>query len=318
MKYVIFFTLIYVFLTVQILNAQAPETGLKKDRFADPIFVSEDIVTDDTIEFTIVLAEIPGTLTFNQHFVSMNSLEYEWCIEIDKDNNASTGDPDGFEVCVSLNHYKDGTSFSSSILAAARGNTWILNSSGGGRLGHLLNVDVSIPLKTITLSGMKSWSEFNDFTQSSKWRIHTYYWGPGVFIHDYSVPAYGKTIVYDDMFDVNYGFIDIVGGQVTVLAGPTTLDVKRNEIPTEFCLSQNYPNPFNPTTIIEFDLPKSSEVSLKIYNILGKEIATLVSDRLSAGSYSYEWDASNLTSGVYLYRLQAGNYVDTRKMVLMR
>ena len=94
--------------------------------------------------------------------------------------------------------------------------------------------------------------------------------------------------------------------------------LQSNELPENYNLSQNYPNPFNPSTTIEFDLPKSSEVSLKIFNILGEEVATLVSDRLSTGSYSYEWDASNLASGVYLYRLQAGNYVETKKMVLMR
>jgi hypothetical protein len=89
-------------------------------------------------------------------------------------------------------------------------------------------------------------------------------------------------------------------------------------IPAKFILAQNYPNPFNPSTTIEFDLPKSSEVTLKVFNILGEEVATLVSDRLSAGSYSYEWNASHLASGVYLYRLKAGDYIETRKMVLMQ
>jgi predicted GH43/DUF377 family glycosyl hydrolase len=88
--------------------------------------------------------------------------------------------------------------------------------------------------------------------------------------------------------------------------------------PDNYVLKQNYPNPFNPTTTIEFDLPKTVQVSLKVFNILGEEVITLVSDRLSAGSYSYDWDASNLASGVYLYRLQAGDYVETRKMVLMK
>jgi GMP synthase-like glutamine amidotransferase len=89
-------------------------------------------------------------------------------------------------------------------------------------------------------------------------------------------------------------------------------------IPTKIILSQNYPNPFNPSTTIEFNLPKTSKITLKIFNILGEEVTTLVSDRLSTGSYSYEWDASNLASGLYLYRLQAGDYVETRKMILMR
>jgi hypothetical protein len=98
----------------------------------------------------------------------------------------------------------------------------------------------------------------------------------------------------------------------------TGIAVEDKNIPHEYRLSQNYPNPFNPSTTIEFDLPKTSEVSLKVFNILGEEVVTLISDRLSAGTYSYEWDASNLASGVYLYRLKAGNYVETRKMVFMR
>jgi hypothetical protein len=87
---------------------------------------------------------------------------------------------------------------------------------------------------------------------------------------------------------------------------------------SSYHLHQNYPNPFNPSTTIEFYLPKTSDVVLKVFNILGEEITTLVSERLSAGSYSYGWDASNLASGVYLYQLQAGDYVETRKMVLMK
>jgi hypothetical protein len=88
---------------------------------------------------------------------------------------------------------------------------------------------------------------------------------------------------------------------------------------------KNYPNPFNPTTTIEFSIHKSSNVTLKIYNILGEVVTTLVSDKLTADTYSYDWDASNMASGVYLYQLsigylsgEAGEYVQTRKMVLMR
>jgi len=90
------------------------------------------------------------------------------------------------------------------------------------------------------------------------------------------------------------------------------------DILKSYYLFQNYPNPFNPSTIIEFDTPKTSNVTLKIFNILGEEVTTLVSDRLSAGLYMYEWDASNMANGVYLYRLEAGGFVETRKMILMR
>jgi len=96
-----------------------------------------------------------------------------------------------------------------------------------------------------------------------------------------------------------------------------TLDKRENNI-DNFILYQNYPNPFNPSTTIEFDLSSKSMVTLKIFNVLGEEVSTLVSEWLPAGSYSYEWDASNLPSGVYLYLLETAGFVETRKMVLIR
>lgn len=93
---------------------------------------------------------------------------------------------------------------------------------------------------------------------------------------------------------------------------------REGQLPKKFQLYQNYPNPFNPNTTIEFDLPKTSNVTLKIFNILGEEVATLVSDKLTAGSYTYEWDASNMASGVYLYKLEAEGFVQTKKMILMK
>jgi hypothetical protein len=86
----------------------------------------------------------------------------------------------------------------------------------------------------------------------------------------------------------------------------------------EFKLFKNYPNPFNPATTIEFNLPITGEVTLKIFNVLGEEVVTLVSGRLSAGSYTYKWDASNMASGVYLCRLEAEGFVETKKMILIR
>jgi hypothetical protein len=89
-------------------------------------------------------------------------------------------------------------------------------------------------------------------------------------------------------------------------------------IPTEFGLEQNFPNPFNPATTIKFNISKAGHITLKVYDVLGSEIATIVNNRLSAGRYSYNFDAQNLPSGIYLYKLSAGNSVLTRKMVLAK
>ncbi|HKJ30830.1 MAG TPA: T9SS type A sorting domain-containing protein, partial [Balneolales bacterium] len=81
---------------------------------------------------------------------------------------------------------------------------------------------------------------------------------------------------------------------------------------------QNYPNPFNPTTRIAFDVPKKSEVSLKVYDMLGRKVATLVNQDKAAGHYTLNFDAQHLSSGVYIYRLQVGNKVISKKMTLIK
>lgn len=88
--------------------------------------------------------------------------------------------------------------------------------------------------------------------------------------------------------------------------------------PENYHLSQNYPNPFNPSTKIKFDIPKGSLVKLKIYDMLGREVATLVNEKLNPGSYEYEWNGMNLPSGVYFYKLESENFIETKRMVLVK
>jgi hypothetical protein len=88
--------------------------------------------------------------------------------------------------------------------------------------------------------------------------------------------------------------------------------------PKTFLLEQNYPNPFNPSTTIRYQLPVASEVKLEVYDVLGKKIATLVNERQSVGSYQVVWNASGLSSGTYFYRLQAGTFVETKKMIMVK
>lgn len=96
----------------------------------------------------------------------------------------------------------------------------------------------------------------------------------------------------------------------------TSVEKLSNVIPTECSLSQNYPNPFNPTTIIEFALPKGGHVSLKVFDLLGKEIATLVSQELGPGYFAVRWQA-DVPSGTYIYRLQAEEFIESKKMILL-
>jgi S-formylglutathione hydrolase FrmB len=96
------------------------------------------------------------------------------------------------------------------------------------------------------------------------------------------------------------------------------LEMDDYKFPDKFRLFQNYPNPFNPLTAIEFSIPNSDFVTLKIFNLLGEEVEILVSEKIRAGTYKYDWYANDVASGVYLYRLRVGDYVKTRKMVLLK
>lgn len=97
------------------------------------------------------------------------------------------------------------------------------------------------------------------------------------------------------------------------------LDVSSfHKIPFQFGLEQNFPNPFNPNTTIKFSIPKASNVILKVYDAIGREVATIVSEYLTAGNHVRQWSALNTTSGIYFYRLQADNFVETKKLVLLK
>jgi hypothetical protein len=89
-------------------------------------------------------------------------------------------------------------------------------------------------------------------------------------------------------------------------------------LPQEFALQQNYPNPFNPSTVIRYQLPVNSVVSLKIYNMLGQEIGVLVDEEQEAGFKSVAWSAANIPSGIYFYKLHAGSYSAVKKMMLVK
>jgi hypothetical protein len=104
--------------------------------------------------------------------------------------------------------------------------------------------------------------------------------------------------------------------EVDLLTG--VKDGSNSNLPTEFSLEQNYPNPFNPMTEIKFGLPEDAHVTLKVYDLLGREVASLVNETLNAGFKSVSFDASNFPSGIYFYKIQAGKFVNVKKMLLLR
>jgi hypothetical protein len=119
------------------------------------------------------------------------------------------------------------------------------------------------------------------------------------------------------------GFTDTLVGAVIygIVYGDTTMDaikILSNHVPQYYKMYQNYPNPFNPKSKIKFDIAKLGDVKLIIYDVLGREITTLVNERLKAGTYEAEWDALNYSSGVYFYKLITGSYFETKKMVLIK
>ncbi len=138
----------------------------------------------------------------------------------------------------------------------------------------------------------------------------------------------------NDASGANYGFVDSdvtageeysyqlvclsVGGVREVMATASATPRGEMNVVNEFTLHQNYPNPFNPATSIRFDLAEASNVSLSVFNVAGQEVATLVNGNLTAGSHTVNFDGANLTSGVYLYRLTAGSFTATQKMILMK
>jgi hypothetical protein len=95
-------------------------------------------------------------------------------------------------------------------------------------------------------------------------------------------------------------------------------DDKNKTIPTYFSLSQNYPNPFNPATTINYQIANASNVTLKVFDLLGREVTTLVNENKSPGYYEVKFDGSALTSGIYFYRIQCGSFSEAKKFVLMK
>lgn len=138
-------------------------------------------------------------------------------------------------------------------------------------------------------------------------------------------------VFYDETVELNHnytyriatisnpGYSSHYGNEATAYVPDELTSIKtESEQPAEFLLGQNYPNPFNPSTKISFKIAKSGFTSLKVYDVLGNEVATLINEEKPAGEYEIDFNSNGLTSGFYFYQLKAGSFVDTKKMILMK
>lgn len=152
--------------------------------------------------------------------------------------------------------------------------------------------------------------------------------GSYAYINKYHKFAENFGLTYFSVQSYSYGFgivtmtITLKGCKINgIIYGDTnTVGIRKidYEIPSFFSLSQNYPNPFNPTTNIKYQINKNSYVFIKIFDVLGKAIETLVNEKQSPGTYEVSWDASEYPSGVYFYRLGTEGFIDTKKMILLK
>ncbi|MFH0736761.1 MAG: T9SS type A sorting domain-containing protein [bacterium] len=181
---------------------------------------------------------------------------------------------------------------------------WNVKSYVYIRYNMFLYIDEELERYTYT------YDTYNNCT--SVYHTHTMY---GIMHFALTLPASGIVRVY---FNNRNNFIEYDSPKVTIqYITFTDINDELTE-PTDFNLSQNYPNPFNPATTIKFTIPSANVVTLKVYDILGSEVTTIVNEFKNAGTYEVNFNASNLASGVYFYSLQTGNFAQTKKLLLLK
>lgn len=205
-----------------------------------------------------------------------------------------------YRICSSNNYIFVGTAYSGVFRSSDFGQSWSQVGLNGNTIYAFLSYGTFIFAGTsnagvfISTDSGNTWEEFNNGNIA----------GQVVEIVTDSTYLYAATLgggVY--RYDVN---------------NITSVNNSDLEIPASFELRQNFPNPFNPSTSIEYRVSSISNVSLKVYDVLGKEVATLVNEEQSAGSYEVDFNASGLSSGMYFYKLQTDNFVETKKMLLLK
>ncbi len=206
---------------------------------------------------------------------------------------------------------------------------WLISPVVNGAAGDTVSLYSRAPdASTFPDSIRVYWSSTGDtvpgsgaFVEIGKFKVSTAGWTE----KRYTIPTVGAT----GRFAINYRVAhggplgansDFIGVDLVRLLGPSTVGIEpvNNQVPNTYSLEQNYPNPFNPSTNINFSIPNSGLVKLSVFDISGKEVATIVNGDVAAGNYVVNYNASQLSSGVYFYRIVAGNFTQTKKMLIVK
>jgi hypothetical protein len=149
----------------------------------------------------------------------------------------------------------------------------------------------------------------NDSGLIAYWRFDT--------LEDLGINSGGVDDIRDLSINANHGDLE---GSATLVSSGIFVSIEQNSflINNHFSLNQNFPNPFNSTTKVKYSIPQTSNVLIKIFDMLGNEIETLVNEKKQTGNYEITWHAEGLPSGVYFYQLKSGSFIETKKMVLLR
>lgn len=227
------------------------------------------------------------------------------------------------------------------------GTIYSCGTNNYGQLGNGTNSNTSTPV-AIDQSAIGALPvELSSFTAAANGKIVNLYWQTATELNNYGFEI-ERSITDEKLQIINWekvGFVEGIGNSNSPkrytfvdksaqngnyfyrlkqidfdgkFEYSDVVEVEVNNLPIEFTFSQNYPNPFNPTTSIEYSVPSSEYVNLKIYDILGNEVSELVNEQKESGNYKVNFDASKLSSGLYIYKIQAGSFSQVRKMMLLK
>ena len=182
--------------------------------------------------------------------------------------------------------------------------------------GQGLQNGVNIFAQRVNGSGQTVWSNatYGSAGNPVSTTPSTFQGGPVIVSDD----AGGAIVAWHDSRASSFGGPSDIYAHHIGSNGLTKVNKQVTGVATEYTLSQNYPNPFNPSTQIQFSIARAGLVTLKVYDLLGKEVATLIHQELTPSTYSVTWNASNVASGAYFYRIESGSFVQTRKLLLMK